>query len=271
MSWKCRGITTNGNTDRKHDEYEVHGKFCPECGLLQDEVEPLLTEKRPIRFSPIAVAVGAIALLVSSVGYLAWQNLRPCAEGQPKVNGQCSDTAASPPTLSNPRSPTSSNTISIHRNTNYGISVEYPNSWELRRPIENFPPNVLTGTKDLFQLLAPDRNEFSYRANILVKIEQIVPPVYFDEYAETQIARIKQLGTFSLESDERIQLGDRPAREIVYSGNDGEYSLRRRRIIIEPITPRDYFILITYTSELDDYENNLPDAEKVFASITLLE
>ena len=128
----------------------------------------------------------------------------------------------------------------------------------------------LAATKDLFQLIVSNEDD-SYRENILVKIEQVADDsLFLDEYANLQVARIRQIGTFSIESDQRIELNGQPVRQIIYSGNDGEYDLKRKRIIAGPALPGDYFFLITYTADQRDYEKNMPDIEQVFNSILLL-
>lgn len=207
--------------------------------------------------------LAAIALLGGG-GYLAWQKPRSCPEGQLKIGGQCVAVDPSPDSLEE-------NSEGFHKDTRYGISVEYPKSWELREARRDYRPSAFTGTKDLFQLLTPGQGGGSYQENILVKIEQVAEPPYLDEYADKQVARIKQLGTFSIESQQPIKLGEQSAREIIYSGNDGEYNLRRRRIIAEPKIKDDYFLLITYTADINDYDRYLSDVNRVFESITLLD
>ena len=238
MSWTCKGITKDGNSDRQHPAYEVHGRFCPQCGLSREEVE-IQKSSLVSRILPLILAGVAAFALAGGGGFFVWQRFRSWQGAS-------------------------------HRDERYGIRVAYPDAWELREPGQNYPPSALTGTKDLFQILMPDREDDSYRENILVKIEQVDDPPFLDEYADSQIARINQIGTFRVESDRTIQLGESSAREIVYAGDDGEYDLKKKRIIVEPKTPDDYFFLITYTADRGDYEEHLPEVEKAFESIELL-
>ncbi|NET57355.1 MAG: DUF1795 domain-containing protein [Symploca sp. SIO2E6] len=265
MPWTCPGIKDG---DRVHDECQVEGKFCPHCGQTQEDVKPPPGPPIPPILPKAIAGVVAITLL-GGVGYFAWSQLRPCPGGQQKIDGNCSGTTIIPtstPTNSN----SNPNAKSTQKNTRYGISLEYPQSLELREG-KDYPPSALTGTKDLFQLLLPDRGGASYRANILVKIEQVADPPFLDEYVNEQVARITQLGTFQVESQQDIKLGQQSAREIIYSGNNGEYNLKRKRIIAAPKTKDDYFLLITYTADINDYDQYLPEVEQVFNSITLLD
>ncbi|MDJ0704589.1 MAG: hypothetical protein QNJ46_15000 [Leptolyngbyaceae cyanobacterium MO_188.B28] len=158
----------------------------------------------------------------------------------------------------------------FYKDVRYGVSIYYPEVWELRKPSRNYPPDVLAATKDLFQLIISNQDD-SYVENILVKIEQVTDDsLYVGEYANLQVERIRQIGTFNIDGDRVIDLNGQPAREIIYSGHDGEYAIKRKRIIAGPALPGDYFFLITYTADQNDYDKYLSDVEHVFSSISLL-
>ena len=107
----------------------------------------------------------------------------------------------------------------------------------------------------------------------MVKVEEVLSQgrPYLDEYVNQQVARIKQLQTFDIITQpvNNIQLGEKPARELIYEGNNGEFHLKRKRIIAQPINRNDSFLLITYTAEVNDYENHLSEVEQIFQSIRL--
>lgn len=177
---------------------------------------------------------------------------------------------------SNLQSPVASQSVNsssnpMHRNTNYRIGLSHPSSWELRKERQDYPPSALTGQKILFQILAPNEKEGSYRENVLVKIEQVEQTPYLNEYADVQRVRIKQLGTFDVEDDRQITIDGQNAHEIVYSGDNGQYNLKRRRIIVLPKTPSvpPYVLLITYTADVNDYEQYLSEVEQIVKSIQL--
>ena len=163
----------------------------------------------------------------------------------------------------------------MHSNNTYGIEVSYPPSWQLKEDSRDYPASQLTGQKVLFQILSPDEGEKGYRENILVKIEERENTPYLDEYADTQRIRIKQLGTFGVEEEDSMEIGSsgQRARKIVYSGNDGQHNLKRQRIIVLPKTKPDSklqpVLLITYTADFKDYDQYLPEVEKILESIQL--
>lgn len=158
-----------------------------------------------------------------------------------------------------------------HSNTRYGIALSYPPSWELRKERQDYPPSALTGQKILFQLLPSNQGDGAYRENIVVKIEQVEKTPFLDEYANVQHLRIKQLETFVVEDDQKTSIDGQDVREIVYSGNNGQYDLKRKRIIALPKTRSDppYVILITYTADVKDYDEYLPEVAQIIESIQL--
>ena len=268
MPWRCKGVTVDGNTDRKHDEIDVNTIFCPQCGLAQKEIEANPTNRSP-QLKPTSLI--SLALLFGGLiggGYLISQQFQSPDTSTP-------GTILPPverPVLANQEDPIPSvQQPGFYKDTRYGISIRFPEKWGIRRPSRNYPPDVLAATKDLFQLIVSDEDD-SYTENILVKIEQVTDDsLFLDEYANLQVARIRQIGTFTIESDQRIELNGQPVRQIIYAGNDGEYDLKRKRIIAGPALPGDYFFLITYTADQHDYEKYMPDIEQVFNSILLLE
>lgn len=237
MSWKCRGVTKDGNADFQHDEVEVEGRICPQCGLLKHEVVSL-SPSISLPIIPILISVSVAAV----IGGLTFSLMSSQADK-----------------------------LIQKKSARYGINISYPESWELREPAINYPSNVLGATKDLFQFLAPDSGQGFYQENILVKIEQIDQPFSLDEFADAQVGRIKQLGTYTIESDRKVKLNGSDVREVIYSGDNGEYFLKRKRIIAEPKLPGDYFILITYSADQEDYNVYLSKVDGIFKSVELLE
>ena len=274
MPWKCKGVTIDGNTDRKHDEIDVNTIFCPQCGLTQKEIEAEPNNRTP-QFG--AAGLMSLALLVGGLvggGYLIFQQFQSPVALTPGAVAP----SVERPVFANQEDPYPSvEQPGFYKDVRYGISVRFPEAWELRKPSRNYPPDVFAATKDLFQLIiSSEDNSYieddSYIENILVKIEQVTDDnLFLDDYANQQVARIRQIGTFNIESDQRIDLNGQSAREIIYSGHNGEYNLKRKRIIAGPALPGDYFFLVTYTANQRDYEKYMPDIEQVFNSILLLE
>lgn len=239
MPWKCRGVRKDGNADNQHPEDLVVGKFCLKCGLSEDEADSNLPSSA--RFPIVKLLIGL--LLAATFAGLSFVLVSWFLQGRQLY----------------------------YKSARYGIGLNYPKSWELREPQEDYPPDVIAATKDLFQILAPETGQGGYRENILVKIEQVADPPYLDEYADKQAARIRQIGTYTVDSDQKIRLGGNDVRELIYSGDNGEYDLKIRRIIAEPKLPGSHFILITYMADRVDYDTFFLEADKVLKEVDLLE
>lgn len=154
----------------------------------------------------------------------------------------------------------------------YAMEVAYSdNLWDLNLG-DDYPPSELTGTRDLIQLIAKDQNAPAYRTNVMFKIEQVdQADQSLSQYTDTQTFRINQLRTFEVEDKNPITVNGESAYEIIYSGDDGEYPLKRRRVILAPKRDSDvpYFHLITYTSEIENYEKHLEAFNDVLQSVVL--
>ena len=266
MTWKCRGVKVDGTDFDPHEEIAVDDdSYCPMCGLSQEDVEGKSDSLDSSDKSLPLLLLGAILAIVVAGGtsFWAFRSLlnAGCPAGQSQIEGECVPTE--PPSAE----------VASHTNNSYGISLEYPDTWELRQAKADNRPNALSGAKDLFQFVIPDSEAYNYKPNILVKVEEVPSQgrPYLDDYVNQQVARIIQLGTFNIitEPVNNIQLGEEPARELIYEGNNGEFYLKRKRIIAQPINRNDSFLLITYTADVNDYENHLSKVEKIFESIRL--
>ena len=154
----------------------------------------------------------------------------------------------------------------------YPIEIGYSDAlWKLNIG-DDYPPNALTGTRELIQLVAKNQDSFSYKTNIMFRIEQVDQAnQLLGDYFETQTFIIKQLGTFKIESQGQIKLNEENAYEIVYSGYDGENILKRRRIIAA--SKRDFdvphFYTITYTAAIENYDQHLEAFDDLLQFIVL--
>lgn len=163
---------------------------------------------------------------------------------------------------------------SYRRSGQYAIELAYSDAvWQLNEG-DDYPASELTGTRDLIQLVAKGKDDFNYKTNIMFKIEQVDRANQsLSEYAETQEFRIRTLNTFEIINPRRaITLNNgNAAYEIVYSGDDGEHRLKRKRIIVQPQRESDlpYFHLVTYTASVEYYDEHLEEFEDIFQSVIL--
>ncbi|MGK7873934.1 MAG: hypothetical protein AB4426_11665 [Xenococcaceae cyanobacterium] len=220
--------------------------------------------------SNVFFAVAASMLMIAlGMGFGAWFTHRGISIFG--VQSSKNSVPFSPDVVPSPKEP-ATELKSYKIDDPYAIEVSYSDAlWKLNIG-DDYPPSELTGTRDLIQLVAKNQESFSYKTNIMFKIEQVDQANQtVGEFFETQIFRIKQLGTFKIESQGQIRLNGKNAYEIVYSGDDGEHLLKRRRIIAAPKRDSDvpYFHLVTYTAGVENYEQHLEAFDDLLQSIVL--
>ena len=156
MTWKCRGVKFDGTDFDPHEEIAVDdGSYCPICGLSQEDVEGESDSPDSSDKSLPLLLLGAILAIVvaGGTGFWAFRSIlnAGCPAGQTQVEGECVP-------IEQP-----SAGVASHTNNSYGISLEYPDSWELRQAKTDDRPNALSGAKDLFQFVIPDNGASNYK------------------------------------------------------------------------------------------------------------
>lgn len=161
----------------------------------------------------------------------------------------------------------------------YPIEVGYSDDLWTLNVGDEYPPSQLTGTRDLIQLIAKTQSEVGYKTNVIFKVEQISAGAFGEnqtptllDYGRNQKRRIDQLGTFRVEQHGSLNLNGEEAYQIVYAGNDGKHTLKRKRIIVKSKRALNstYFHLVTYTAAVDKYERNVEAFESILDSINLI-
>lgn len=232
------------------------------------DIEVTMKNKNEAFVSLIGALIVGGLILTTSFWLLTRQQSEPLV-GNPGPGPVASPTRPSPdPEPSQPG--TESGPIETYRREGtYGLEVKYSSDiWDLNKG-DDYDPSELTGTRDLIQLVAQDQENSNYKTNIMFKIEQVEEANQsLSEYADTQVFRIQDLETFEIESKNRIDLNGESAYELIYSGDDGEHNLKRKRIIITPQrgSTLPYFHLITYTSAVENYEQHLKAFNEIVQS-----
>lgn len=179
-----------------------------------------------------------------------------------------SNSTATPPTEPSPQ------LTPYQRSGQYAIELNYSDDiWQLNEG-DDYPPSALDGTRDLIQLVAKNQDGFQYKTNIMFRIEQVEKSnLPLGEYAQVQEFRIKQLGTFEILNELRLitLASGNAAYEVVYSGDDGEHFLKRKRIIVQPKRDSNvsYFHLITYTASVERFDEHLATFDELLRSVTV--
>ena len=146
-------------------------------------------------------------------------------------------------------------------NQDFGIQLSYPESYELKEDLMGTVVVFFTEQKNSSDL-------FQENLNVMVQ-DLSAQPMTLAEYTDLSREQIKLIVTDSkILSSKKITLAGNPAYEFVYTGKQGQIDLKwkQKYTIIG-----DTAYLLTYTSEIDEFDNYLDAFNQIFASFKLID
>lgn len=147
-------------------------------------------------------------------------------------------------------------------NPTYGISIKYPQIWTKE---ENLDP--ITGSLATF--VSPRQSGSDvFQENLRLIVQDLAGKnVTLDEYTRTYINEIKLFSPDAeIVEQGNTHLANRPARQIIYTVNEGEYTLKYFQVWT--IQDNKAYV-ITYTSETSQYSDYLKTAQKMINSFEI--
>ncbi|MFN6471541.1 MAG: protein kinase domain-containing protein [Nostoc sp. SerVER01] len=195
------------------------------------------------RTKKIALAFTALAIIFSVT-----------AIGIPKLQQLFSSTSQEPSTVTN---------LLIYENLTYEIKIKYPPTWSLKEIGQNN-----TNTTDVAKFLSPKKNvDKSYQNDLTIEIQDLKQPISLDEYTNSRVNEITQfLADAKIEQSRLTQLANRPAHEVVYSGKEDKYTVKRKAIWT---LRNNKAYIITYAAEESQYDDLLKTAEQMIDSLEI--
>ena len=140
-----------------------------------------------------------------------------------------------------------------YSNSEYGIELEYPESWKVEEKWMTLEPEVT-----FLSLLA---NKRDFREQVTVSVEKLASPLTLNEYTAQATAQIENSNTI-LEPPIPITFARKEGRKIVYQTKD------KRRKLLEVWTIKNHQVYIaTYTAETDKFDRYSQSAEKMIQSL----
>jgi eukaryotic-like serine/threonine-protein kinase len=151
----------------------------------------------------------------------------------------------------------------IYENLTYGIKIKYPQTWSIKE-IEQYN----TTTTDVARFLSPQTNvNKPYQSNLTVEIEDLKEPIALDEYTNSRVNEITQfLDDAKIDKSLLTQLANRPAHEVVYSGKEDKYIIKRKAVWT---LSNNKAYIITYAAEESQYDDLLKTAEQMIDSLEI--
>ena len=128
----------------------------------------------------------------------------------------------------------------------FGISVQYPDSWYIKENIEKLQVSFLP------------KNDFNskFKNNITINIQDIsMYDIDLDKYLESSLSQLKQmLKRFTLLKNESVSLSGSTAHILEYSHFYQSEIIIFTKQIFTLVAKKVY--LITFSCELDEWENS---------------
>lgn len=149
--------------------------------------------------------------------------------------------------------------FSNYTNATVGIKMKYPENWKTQNI-----QNITTG--EIVTFLSPQSNNIN-KSQEKLTISVIDYPGTLYEFKNTSIQDINNhLTQPKIENQTDTTLANKPASQLIYTGKDGDNSLKSLQVFT---LKNDKAYVITYTAEIDSYEQFLKTAETMIQSVEI--
>jgi serine/threonine-protein kinase len=148
-----------------------------------------------------------------------------------------------------------------YENSTYGIKIKYPQTWQ-----KQYINNPITG--EVVAFLSPKQsNTDKFQEKLTISVEDFSGTL--DEFSSSSIQDISNhLTEAKIVNKNEINLGYQRANQLVFTGKDGDNRLKNLQVL----TLRNYkAYVITYTAEIDNYDDFLQKAQTMVNSFEFLE
>ncbi|MFN6559078.1 MAG: protein kinase domain-containing protein [Nostoc sp. ChiSLP01] len=164
---------------------------------------------------------------------------------------------------STPEKPTVVTNLLIYENLTYRIKIKYPQTWSLKEIGQHN-----TNTTDVAKILSPKKNaDKLYQSDLTIEIQDLKQFSSLDEYTSSRVNEITQfLVNAKIEQSRLSQLANRPAHEVVYSGKEDKYTIKRKAVWT---LNNNKAYIITYAAEESQYDDLLKTAEQMIDSLEI--
>ncbi len=151
--------------------------------------------------------------------------------------------------------------FSIYENPTYSIRIKYPQSWKIQQIGDPFTGDVVK-----FWPNSTDTTKKT-RVEVNINVETLKEPTSLVEYTNLSVNEIVQFLTDARIHDSHpIKLSNLPAHEVIYSGKEEGYNIKRMAIWA---LKNNQVYIITYTAEESEYEQYLEIAQTMINSLII--
>ncbi len=127
----------------------------------------------------------------------------------------------------------------------YGIRIAYPQDWTKQEGLLGTVVSFLSPTK---------REPYIAQENVSIRVDDLsTQPMTLNEFTQLAISQLQQVITdYHIIDSGETALADRPAYEVVFTGKQGQYTLKWR---LAWAVENNKAYIITYTATESNYAN----------------
>lgn len=149
--------------------------------------------------------------------------------------------------------------FSTYKQSNLGITIKYPQSWQ-RQNIDNI------FTKELVTFLSPQSGADNFQEKVTLSVEDYSGSL--EQSKEDFTKEINQISAAEIIETSSTTLAFKPAFKIIYTGKDRENNLDLKNLQIWTLKANKAYI-ITYSAEQEDYDKFIPVVEEMIKTFEI--
>jgi hypothetical protein len=143
-----------------------------------------------------------------------------------------------------------------YSNSDYGFGINVPEGWTIDE-------SGLMGSIVIFY--GPVKHNFT--VNIVINSDQLPSGITFDDYMEEALLQFENLFTnFQLISRELSTINNMDSYEIVYTYDQGLFSLKQNQVIIQNNSK---LLLLTYSATILSYDDHVSEFQQSVNSLEI--
>ena len=149
--------------------------------------------------------------------------------------------------------------FNVYENSQYGIKVRYPKTWE-RQDLEN------PITAEVVTFISPQQSDTdNFQEKVTISIDKFSGRL--DDLQKSSIQEINNTVSGAKIVDKSVTtLANKEASKLVFTGKNGKDILKNMQVV----TLRgDQAYTITYTAKIDDYDQSVETADKMINSLEI--
>ena len=150
--------------------------------------------------------------------------------------------------------------FSTYEQSNLGITIKYPQSWQ-RQDIDNI------FTKEVVTFLSPLQDKDKFQEKVILSVEDYSGSLNQSKNDFTKEIK-ERLSAAKIIQVSSTTLAYKPAFQIIYTGKDEEKDLKLKNWQIWTLQSNKAYI-ITYTAQQEEYDKFIPAVEEIIKSFEI--